>query len=285
MSLKRSQHSGFTLVELLVVIGIIALLISILLPSLNKARQSAKRVACASNLRQIGQMSMMYANDSDGWFPATSYPVALNAKLWGGYEGLGFLYAGGYSGDNVKVFFCPDYRNTNAYGSDLAANWFTTRTTSLQNRDDYAMRGSSFAGYAYVANLRMGPKTSADDPDPNTFPPSKGGERGQYTWPNFMLVQGPGRFIKRNPWATYTGSVAQSASDGVVAYDLVITGAGYGGGAQLASHIKGDVPAGGNVLHADGHVEWYSFPGDFFVQYTGSTNSQVYFPAKGANGN
>ncbi len=66
--MTRSRH-GFTLVELLVVIGIIAVLISILLPSLARARQSALTLQCLSNVRTIGQSLMMYANDNKGYYP------------------------------------------------------------------------------------------------------------------------------------------------------------------------------------------------------------------------
>src|SRR3954463_8919851 len=62
------RKAGFTLEELLVVIGIIALLISILLPSLSKAREQAKRVACASNVRQFCQAMIMCAGDNKGKF-------------------------------------------------------------------------------------------------------------------------------------------------------------------------------------------------------------------------
>ncbi|MAX26675.1 MAG: hypothetical protein CMJ19_19450 [Phycisphaeraceae bacterium] len=63
------NHPGFTLIELLVVISIIAILISILLPALGKARQSAKAMGCLNQLRTIGQAVHMYANDNDDFVP------------------------------------------------------------------------------------------------------------------------------------------------------------------------------------------------------------------------
>lgn len=85
--LDRRSPNGFTLIELLVVISIIALLISILLPSLGKARATADRMGCMSNLRQIGVANLAYTNDHRGHMPPQveiiggSYPYWMKA-LW-----------------------------------------------------------------------------------------------------------------------------------------------------------------------------------------------------------
>jgi prepilin-type N-terminal cleavage/methylation domain-containing protein/prepilin-type processing-associated H-X9-DG protein len=67
-----SRRKGFTLVELLVVIGIIALLISILLPTLGAARRAANTVACLSNVRQLGMATMLFAHEHKGYVPIAS---------------------------------------------------------------------------------------------------------------------------------------------------------------------------------------------------------------------
>lgn len=91
--MKSRKKNAFTLVELLVVIGIIAILISLLLPALNRVRQSARALKCQSNLRQIGIGYAMYRNDNNNFLPPVNSFASFNAqgtsKVYGLYNAIG----------------------------------------------------------------------------------------------------------------------------------------------------------------------------------------------------
>ncbi len=116
-----AYHRGFTLIELLVVVSIIALLISILLPSLKKARDQAKAVKCAANLCAVGKAVSTYTAESRGYFPTAylyasdydgSYDIRSqppDASQHGYIHWSWFLFSAGRVSDDA--FRCPSMRN------------------------------------------------------------------------------------------------------------------------------------------------------------------------------
>lgn len=114
---QKSIESAFTLVELLVVIAITSLLLSILVPSLSRARSMAKRTVCASNLRQIDLAVRLYLNVYDDIYPCAQDPVYVDPNtgqsiwLWMGRGWRSFVepyLSGNIDVNNPSVLFCPE---------------------------------------------------------------------------------------------------------------------------------------------------------------------------------
>jgi len=250
LSQNKGRRLGFTLVELLVVIGIIALLISILLPSLNRARETANRVKCASNLRQIGQAIMLYANDNKGNYPRTTM---------GTTQGFTFNPTWGTGSTSTDPFLGTSIPSANDVTAalylllrtqDITPEVFTCPSSNAEKWDfgggaNTAQNWSNWNGTTGIArNLSY----SYQNPYPSTNAISAGFKLNNSITSEFAVAS------DINPGAPGDGDVGGS-NDNVKAVTSTSTSRDMKQG-NSNNHDED----GQNVLYGDGHVSFEQNP-------------------------
>ena len=239
---KRSlRRGGFTLVELLVVIGIIAILASLLMPALSKARERAIRVQCASNLRQWGIALQAYAAGNKGYFP-------VNVATFGGWD---LSWVARQVAEFQEQYLVPLGNSAThaAIGNESHTSFCPTQEWHRVGHPSNPAIGNELLGYFYLPH-----RSTHDQPGTNYAPPSNPDGKG---WVEKKKFAGEFKkapimmdMIQGHPpaWgdlgAPYPSHLNQKASKTAMNPRVP--------GSRLAPVF------GANYLYEDGHVEWYT---------------------------
>ncbi len=151
MNGKEKGRKGFTLIDLLVVVAIIAILAAMLLPALSKARERARQAVCMSNLKQIGLAIFMYTNDYDGYIPLATFPsydslLPANDYWWVWMVRWGYF---GIAAPNYQYYFIDDPWRSGPAGKLLRCPTHN-KMTHWSDRSTYQMRRISLNDEGWV---------------------------------------------------------------------------------------------------------------------------------------
>ncbi len=298
----RIPGRHFTLIELLVVIAIIAILASLLLPTLGRARSHARRVVCQGNMRQLAVATAAYAEDYGGWYPytASDYEPGTPGTTVGGdnYATSSMNQLWDYAAGNIDVFFCPTARHMWD-----TINWWPTPGSFVGAVKAWSTPACRFRFWGYekfAGSIRLQipwgyrsfPRYCNSAEWSNVVrDPLEPSYIGSY----FPCYQNTGQVDRAVRWRVHYGNrgagwgsndnnwgAVQSTPRTQPASEIVLWGDGWqanGLWQQISSHMESfvvNIPTypytvtGKNEVFADGHAAWYDYrQGNLYWTWTG----------------